>query len=91
MRPNGSRGRTIAGLLAVAILSIPGGAGLVQQDSSAVRKEPSGLIRGDRLPQSRVRVDEDVSVWCGRLAEDPSAADPRARNESSRKGFSPWR
>ncbi|KPK81738.1 MAG: hypothetical protein AMS25_05125 [Gemmatimonas sp. SM23_52] len=62
----------LAGLLAVTILVIPGRAALAQQDSRVcrVRKEPSGLIRGDRLPRGCVLVSEDDAV---RSAQTPDA------------------
>jgi len=71
MHTKGSRGRTIAGLLAVAILSIPGRPALAQQESGVcrLRKEPSGLIRGDRLPRGCVLVNDEDAARSARPLE----------------------
>lgn len=61
----------LAASLAVAILVIPGRAALAQQDARVcrVRKEPSGLIRGDRLPRGCVLVNEDDTVRSARAPD----------------------
>ncbi|UCC48999.1 MAG: hypothetical protein JSV41_02145, partial [Gemmatimonadota bacterium] len=58
-------------MLAVAILSIPGRPALAQQQSGVcrVRKEPSGLIRGDRLPRGCVLVNEEDATRSARAPD----------------------
>jgi hypothetical protein len=71
MDPHNAKKTMMAGLLAVAILAIPGRAALAQQDARIcrVRKEPSGLIRGDRLPRGCVLVNEDDSERSARAPD----------------------